>query len=63
MSPILIAAIFVALVGFVLLLRPETLWRPFQKDKDAKLSKVLGAFLRLVGIGALALSVLIAQLV
>lgn len=63
MNLLLILAILVALVGFVLLLRPETLWRPFQKEKDAVLSNVMGAFLRLIGIGVLFLSVFLAQLV
>ena len=63
MSPLLFLAIIVAIVGFVLLLRPETFWRPFQKEKDEVLSNVMGAFLRLIGIGALFLSVLLAQLI
>ena len=63
MNLLLILAILVAIVGFVLLLRPETLWRPFQKEKDAVLSNVMGAFLRLIGIGVLFLSVFLAQLV
>lgn len=63
MSPLLFLAIIVAIVGFVLLLRPETFWRPFQKEKDAVLSNVMGAFLRLIGIGVLFLSVLLAQLI
>lgn len=62
MNLLLILAILVAVVGFVLLLRPETLWRPFQKEKDAVLSSAMGALLRLVGIGVLFLAALIAQL-
>lgn len=63
MSPLLFLAIIVAIVGFVLLLRPEIFWRILQKEKDNALSNVMGAFLRLIGIGVLFLSVFLAQLV
>ena len=62
MSLLLIVAIFVAVIGFGLLLVPERLWRPFRKDPDAVLSSAMGALLRLVGIGLLFLAALIAQL-
>lgn len=61
MSVLLILAILVALFGFVLLLKPQPIWKLVQKEKE--LSGVWEAFLRLVGIGLLALSVLIAQMV
>ena len=57
----LIAAFAVALLGFVLLLRPEPLWRCVCKDKE--LSGAMAALLRLCGIGCLVLSVVMAQLV
>lgn len=63
MSPLLLVAIVVALLGFVLLLKPELLWKRFQKNADASLPNTLAAFLRLVGIGVLALSVVVANLV
>lgn len=61
MSVLLILAILVALFGFVLLLTPQPVWKLVQKEKE--LTGALEAFLRLAGIGCLALSVLIAQLV
>ena len=61
MSPLLVLAVVVALLGFVLLLKPELLWRRFQKDKEAALPGAFAALLRLVGIGVLFLSVVIAQ--
>lgn len=59
MSPLLILAIVVALLGFLLLLRPELLWKHFRKDQA--LQNMTAALLRLIGIGVLALSVVIAQ--
>ena len=51
------------IVGFVLLLRPELLWRLLHKDKKAVLPSGLAALLRLGGIGCMFLSVCFAQLV
>ena len=59
MSPLLLLAAAVALSGFVLLLKPELLWKRVQRDR--KLTGPYAALLRLVGIAVLALSVLIAQ--
>ena len=63
MNILLIAAFVIAAAGLCLLLKPELLWRPLQKEKDAVLSSSFAAFLRLCGIGLMALSVLLAQLV
>ncbi len=57
----LILAFAVALLGFVLLLRPEPLWRCLRKNKDDAISSAMAALLRLCGIGCLALSVALAQ--
>lgn len=37
MSPFLVLAFVVVIIGFVLLLRPELLWRLWHKDKKAVL--------------------------
>ena len=37
MSPFLVLAFVVVIIGFVLLLRPELLWRLWHKDKIAVL--------------------------
>ena len=63
MNILLIAAFVIAAAGLCLLLKPELLWRPLQKEKDAVLSSPFAAFLRLGGFGLMALSVLLAQLV
>ncbi len=63
MSGLLILAIFVALLGFILLLKPELIWNRVQKDKETQLSAGFAALLRLVGIGVLVLSVVIADMV
>ena len=63
MSLLLTLAILVALLGFMLLLKPQPIWKLFQKDNEAVLSNVLEAALRLLGIGLLAFSVVIAQMV
>ena len=59
MSPLLLLAIAVALVGFVLLLKPELLWKRVRKEQP--LESTFAALLRLVGIAVLAFSVLIAR--
>ena len=59
MNFFLIAAIAVALLGFVLLLEPKVLWKLVQKEKA--LSTGMAALLRLIGIGVLLLSVLLAE--
>ena len=61
MTVLLIIGVIVALLGFVLLLRPEPLWRLVCKDKE--LTGPMAALLRLVGIGVLFLSVAIVQMV
>ncbi len=60
MSPLLILALLVALLGFVLLLKPELIWRRFQKGKEAALPGTYAALMRLAGIGALFLSAALA---
>ena len=60
MSPFLVLAFVVVIIGFVLLLRPELLWH---KDKKAVLPGAQAALLRLGGIGCMLLSVCLAQLV
>ncbi len=59
MSPLLLLAVAVALLGFVLLLKPELLWKRVRRDQE--LTGAFAALLRLVGIAVLALSVLIAR--
>ena len=51
------------IIGFVLLLRPELLWRLWHKDKKAVLPGAQAALLRLGGIGCMLLAVCLAQLV
>lgn len=63
MSPFLVLAFVVVIIGFVLLLRPELLWRLWHKDKKAGLPGAQAALLRLGGIGCMLLSVCLAQLV
>ena len=63
MSLFLVLAFVVVIIGFVLLLRPELLWRLLHKDRKAVLPGGLAALLRLGGIGCMFLSVCFAQLV
>lgn len=63
MNGLLMLAVFVALLGFVLLLKPELIWNKIQKEKDGQLSAGFAALLRLGGIGVLVLSVVIADMV
>lgn len=63
MSPFLVLAFVVVIIGFVLLLRPELLWRLLHKDKKAVLPGGLAALLRLGGIGCMFLSACFAPLV
>lgn len=63
MSLFMVLAFVVVIIGFVLLLRPELLWRLLHKDKKAVLPGGLAALLRLGGIGCMFLSVCFAQLV
>ena len=60
---IVLLGIVIALVGFVLLLKPEIIWRRFQKEEGATLSGPTAAFLRLVGIAVLILSATVVQMV
>ena len=60
----LILAIAVALMGFLLLLKPEVLWLRLHRDQERPaMSNAVAALLRLVGIGVLFLSVLLARMV
>lgn len=57
----LILGILVAIFGFVLILKADLVWRLIQKKKE--LTGPVAAFLRLLGVGALFLSVAIVQMV
>lgn len=59
MNPLLVFAFVLAALGFLLLLRPETLWNRLNREKA--LSGALAALLRLCGIGCMVLSVTVAQ--
>ncbi len=64
MSFWLFLAVVVALVGFLLLLKPEVLWlRLHRKQERPAMSNAVAALLRLVGIGVLFLSVILARMV
>ena len=64
MSFWLFLAVVVALVGFLLLLKPEVLWLWLhRKQEGPAMSSAVAALLRLVGIGVLFLSVILARMV
>ena len=64
MSFWLFLAVVVALVGFLLLLKPEVLWlRLHRKQERPAMSNAVAALLRLVGIGVLFLSVILTRMV